>query len=129
MPVRGIRGATTVKNNSKVEIVSSTEELLKELVAANKIKIEDIASAVFSVTGDLNAEFPAVAARNLGWLYTPLLCTYEIDVPGSVKKCVRVLLHVNTGRKQSQITNVYLWGAKVLRPDLRAKRSGLYYSS
>ncbi len=129
MAVRGIRGAITVKKNSKAEIRSATARLLKEMVTANGIKIEDIASAIFSVTGDLNAEFPAAAARALGWIFTPLLCTYEIDVPGSVKKCVRVLLHVNTGKKQSGMRNIYLGGARALRPDLGAKSSGLYYSS
>jgi len=117
MKVRGIRGAITVKANSSKEIISSTEKLLKEMVKANKIKVEDIASAIFSVTRDLDADFPAQAARNLGWSYTPLLCTYEIDVPGGLKKCIRVLLHVNTNKSQKAIKNIYLSEAKNLRPD------------
>ncbi len=115
MHTRGIRGAVTVKSNSKKEIISKTGLLLKRIVAANKIKIEDIASAIFSVTRDLSSEFPATAARKLGWVYTPLLCTYEINVPGSLKKCVRVLLHVNTNKSQKEMNNVYLGDAKKLR--------------
>lgn len=115
MHTRGIRGAVTVKSNSKKEIISRTQLLLKKLVAANKIKTEDVASAIFSVTSDLNAEFPATAARKLGWIYTPLLCTYEINVPGSLRKCVRVLLHMNTNKSQKEIKNIYLGDAKKLR--------------
>ena len=129
MPIRGVRGAITVKRNSKKEIIASTERLLRKIISANKIKIENIASAIFSATADLNAEFPAVAARNLGWIYTPLLCTYEIDVPGSVKKCIRILLHINTKMKQKNIKNVYLGNAKKLRPDLKIKVKGMYYLS
>ena len=129
MPVRGIRGAITVKVNNKEEIVKKTSLLLRKIVSENKLKIDDIASVIFSVTEDLNAEFPAVAARKLGWLYTPLLCTYEINVPGSLKKCVRVLLHVNSPLKQSQIKNIYLDNAKKLRPDLSIQKKSAYYVS
>lgn len=129
MAIRGIRGATTVKVNGKKEIVSATEELLKKIVKANRLKADDIASAVFSVTRDLDAEFPAVAARRLGWIYTPLLCTNEIGVPGSLKKCIRILLHVNSNTSQKNIKNVYLNGAKKLRPDLNTKQKGIYYLS
>jgi len=115
MPLRGIRGAITVENNTKEEIVDKTKELLMETASANRIKIEDIASIIFSVTKDLNAEFPAVAARELGWNDTPLLCTYEIDVAGSLPKCIRVLTHVNTERKQGEMKHVYLRGAQNLR--------------
>jgi chorismate mutase len=117
MTLRGIRGAITVSNNKKAEMVAATEALLRKLVAANKIKVADIAAAFFSTTQDLNAEFPAVAARNLGWTYTPLLCTNEINVPGSLKKCIRVLLLVNSAKKQKDIKHVYLGNAKKLRPD------------
>jgi chorismate mutase len=116
--IRGIRGAISVSKNSKDEIVSSTKTLLREMTGLNKIKSEDIASIIFSVTKDLNAEFPAIAARKLGWSGTPLLCTYEVDVPGSLPRCIRVLIHVNSGKPQSSIKNVYLNDAKKLRPDL-----------
>jgi len=115
MALRGIRGATTVKNNTRKEILAATKELLTRLLAENKIKVAEIASAIFSVTRELNAEFPAQGARELGWNNTPLLCTYEIDVPGSLRKCVRVLVHVNTAKKQAQIKHLYLKEAKDLR--------------
>jgi len=116
--IRGIRGAISVPKNTKDEIISSTMLLLRKMVNANKVKIEDIASIIFSVTKDLNAEFPAIAARRMKWLSTPLLCTYEVDVPGSVKHCIRILMHVNSNKTQSSIKHVYLRNAKKLRPDL-----------
>ena len=115
MKIRGIRGATTVKNNDKKEIIAATKELLQEIVAANKLKIEDIASIVFTTTQDLNAEFPAVAAREIGWADTPLLCAKEIDVPGSLAKCIRVLLHVNSEAEQKDLKHIYLKEAVNLR--------------
>lgn len=115
MPVRGIRGATTVKNNAKEEIVAATKELLAEILKKNDFKIDDVASVVFTTTKDLNAEFPAVAARELGWEITPLLCASEIDVPKSLAKCIRVLLLVNTDQTQKKIKNVYLKEAVNLR--------------
>ncbi len=115
MSVRGIRGAITVGSNSSPEIKAATKELLLRIVAENSIEVEAIASIIFSVTSDLNAEFPAVAARELGWEDAPLLCTYEIDVPGSLAMCIRVLLHVNCEKKQAQIKHVYLKGASKLR--------------
>lgn len=115
MPLRGIRGATTASANTKEEIIASTRELLQEILVENEIEVDEIASVIFSVTKDLNAEFPAAAARELGWNGTPLLCTHEIDVPGSLPKCVRVLLHVNSQIKQSEMKHVYLKEAVSLR--------------
>jgi chorismate mutase len=115
MSVRGIRGATTVKSNTREEILSATKELLSEIMKSNQLKVSEIASIIFSTTKDLNAEFPAAAARELGWEETPLLCTCEIDVPGSLPKCIRVLLHVNSENKQSEIKHVYLREAVNLR--------------
>ncbi|MFC1568464.1 chorismate mutase [Candidatus Margulisiibacteriota bacterium] len=115
MPTRGIRGATTVANNQKGEIVGATRELLAEIFSANSLKVEDIATVIFTATDDLNAEFPAVAARELGWGDTPLLCSREIKVPGSLPKCIRVLLLVNSDPPQSQIKNIYLKEAVNLR--------------
>ncbi len=115
MAIRGIRGATTVKSNNRTAILDATRELLSAIIVANRLKVEDIASAIFSVTRDLNAEFPAVAARQIGWNDTPLLCTNEIAVPGSLPKCIRVLLHVNAGKGQRQMKHVYLKEARKLR--------------
>ena len=129
MAVRGIRGATTSDANTKTEIIAKTKEMLETLVKLNDIRVEDIASAVFSVTGDLDAEFPAVAARQMGWLYTPLFCTMEILVQGSLRSCIRVLLHVNSDLRQDEITHVYLHGAKKLRPDLDTKSEDRFYTS
>lgn len=129
MPVRGIRGAITADVNTKDEIVARTRELLEVLVSQNGLKVDDIASAVFSVTDDLNAEFPAVAARHLGWIGTPLFCTREIPVPGSLGRCIRVLLHVNDERPQSEMVHAYLRDAERLRPDLGAERGGRYISN
>jgi chorismate mutase len=116
--VRGIRGAISVSNNTKGEIISSTRTLLIKMIGLNKIKVGDIASIIFSATKDLDAEFPAIAARKLGWKNVPLLCTYEVDVPGSLSRCIRVLMHVNSKKSQSAIKHVYLNDAKKLRPDL-----------
>jgi len=115
---RGIRGATTIEHNDREEILSATTELLQLLISQNELRTEDIASAIFSLTEDLNAEFPAVAARMLGWNEVPLMCTREISVPGSLGKCIRVLLHVNTTRSISEIQHVYIRGAVNLRPSL-----------
>ncbi len=120
MPVRGIRGATTVPQNTREAIVEAARELLQLMVEANDVHPEDIASAWFTTTTDLNAEFPAVAAREMGWTYVPLMCSHEMDVPGSLRMCLRILLHVNTDKRQDEIRHIYLRGARVLRPDLDA---------
>jgi len=129
MAVRGIRGATTAPANTKSDIVARTKEMLEALVKLNDIRTEDIASAIFSVTEDLNAEFPAVAARQMGWLYTPLFCTMEIPVQGSLKSCIRVLLHVNTDMSQEEMKHVYLHEAEKLRPDLGTANKNKFYTS
>lgn len=116
--VRGIRGATTVKMNTEEAITSATKELLITMVKTNGIELDDIASAVFTVTADLDAAFPASAARELGWKYVPLLCATEIPVKGSLPMCIRVLLHVNTCKRQDEIEHIYLNEAARLRPDL-----------
>lgn len=129
MTVRGIRGATTVKLNNKEEIIEKTRELLELIVEKNNLDHSDIVSIIFSVTDDVNAEFPAVAARKLGWLYTPLLCTNEIPVPGSLRNCIRVLLHVNSEKKQDEMIQVYLYEARNLRPDLDEREGNKSYTS
>ena len=118
MALRGIRGAITVKTNSKPAIVEATTRLLTAMIDANKLKKDEIASIIFTATADLNAEFPATAARKLGLNSTPLLCAKEIDVKTALKKCVRVLILYNTNKSQKQIKHLYLDGAKILRPDL-----------
>ncbi|MCW2278315.1 chorismate mutase [Heliophilum fasciatum] len=119
--LRGLRGAITIEENSKKAIQQGTRELLLELVDANDLVTEDIASVFFSVTPDLNADFPAYTARELGWLGVPLMCFREIDVPGALPMCIRVLIHVNTGKAQDEMVHVYLGGATSLRPDLSSR--------
>lgn len=116
--VRGIRGAITVERNSREEIIAATKELLLSLIRENEVEVEDIASIFFTLTPDLNAEFPALAARELGWQYVPLLCAQEIDVPGAMGKVLRVLMHVNTEKSQKELKHLYLKGAATLRLDL-----------
>ena len=118
MSVRGIRGATTVAEDTAEAILSATEELVREIVQANGLEPADVASALFTVTPDLHAEFPAAAARRMGWTMVPLLNFTEIGVPGRLQKCIRVLVHVNTQRSQAEMVHVYLREAVALRPDL-----------
>ncbi len=129
MATRGVRGAITVKKNEKDAIVFATEMLLEKMISVNKIKVEDIAAVIFSVTSDLTKEFPAIAAREMGWLYTPLMCTNEVDIEGSLKKCIRVLMVVNSDRSQDKIKHVYLDEAQKLRPDLSTQQKDSYYLS
>lgn len=118
MSVRGIRGATTCAETSEAMFVA-VEALLQEILRVNPgLKTEDIASAWFTVTDDLQIAYPAAAARRLGWTEVPLMCAREIVVPGSLHHCVRVLLHWNTERSQAEIRHVYLNDAVSLRPDL-----------
>jgi chorismate mutase len=118
MFLRGIRGATVAQENSKEAIKTETMELLKAIFEANHVKAEDVGSIFFSVTQDLDAEFPAVAAREMGYKDVPLLCMNEIDVPGALAKCIRVLVHVNTEKMQKEMKHVYMKDAVKLRPDL-----------
>jgi chorismate mutase len=122
MKCRGIRGATTVEANTKAEIVLATQELLRMLVEANQFELDDLAAAIFTTTPDLTAEFPAWAARQMGWTEAALMCGHEMNVPGALQKCIRVLLLVNTDKRMSEIQHLYIKGAKDLRklpPDLQ----------
>ncbi|KAB8142728.1 chorismate mutase [Chloroflexia bacterium SDU3-3] len=114
---RGIRGATTCEANTREEILEATRDMLERIIRSNDLRPEDIASAIFSTTPDLNAEFPAVAARQLGWLDTALMCTHEMAVPGSLQRCIRVLVHWNTTRQADEVVHVYIRGAVNLRPE------------
>ncbi len=119
MVVRGIRGATTVSVDSSAEILDATRELLLELLRTNGITDnEEIASIIFTTSPDLTASFPAEAARLLGMNQVPLLCASEINKPGAMPLCIRVLIHWNTDKKQAEINHVYLREAKRLRPDV-----------
>jgi chorismate mutase len=115
---RGVRGATTADGNTREEILQATRQLLALMIRQNGIDPADVASAIFTTTVDLDAEFPALAARQLGWLDVALLCNHELDVPGSLRQCIRVMLHWNTAKPASEIMHVYVKGASVLRPDL-----------
>ncbi|MGI8474795.1 MAG: chorismate mutase [Thermomicrobiales bacterium] len=115
--VRGVRGATTALSNTSEDILEATDEMMRMLIALNDLKPEDVASAIFTTTPDLNATFPALAAREIGWLEVPLMCGHEMSVTGSLQKAVRVMLHINTTRLASEIRHVYLKGARQLRPE------------
>ena len=116
--MRGVRGAITVDSDDATEIVAATKRLLCAMIERNAVELDDIASVLFSLTPDLRAAFPALGARELGWVNVPMLHFTEINVPGSLTKCIRVLMHVNTTIAQDKIEHVYLDGAMVLRPDL-----------
>ena len=118
MLCRGVRGATTVQHNDRDEILVATRQLLALMIRRNAIDKKDVASAIFTTTPDLDAEFPALAARQLGWLEVPLLCGHEIVVPGGLPRCVRVLVHWNTDQAQAAIHHIYVRNAIKLRPDL-----------
>ena len=118
MPCRGVRGATTVANNSREEILFGTRQLLALLIRRNEIDPKDAGSVLFSTTQDIDAEFPALAARQLGWLEVPMLCSHELYVQGSLPRCIRVMIMWNTEKAQDEIHHVYIRGAKKLRPDL-----------
>jgi chorismate mutase len=118
-PVRlhGIRGATTVSHNDAAEILAATDELLRTLISANELEPDDIVSGLFTVTSDLDAAFPARAAEEFGWNIVALLHATEIPVPGSLPKCIRLLVHAYTPRSRAEIKHCYLRGATALRPD------------
>jgi chorismate mutase len=125
MSTRGVRGATTVPRNDSASITGRTLELLSILVSANALRPEELSCAIFTVTEDLDAEFPAMAVRSLpGWEEVPLLCGREIPVPGSLSRCVRVLLNWNTPKAQSEIRHAFLRGARELRPQWAVRVAG-----
>jgi len=129
VPVRGIRGATTADRNDAEAIVEATGELLTELIRLNEIDAEEVAFAYFTTTSDLDAEFPALAARRLGWIDVPLLCGQELAVrmpnPRGIGQCVRVVILYNTEKRQKEMRHVYLRGAQAIRRDLDRYRTKL----
>jgi chorismate mutase len=118
MPVRGIRGAVRVASNSRDEIFARTQELLRAMVSANRVEADDVAAACFTMTPDLNADFPAYAARDMGWTSVPLMCASEVAVPGAMDRVVRILLLVNTNLAARAVRHQYLGETACLRPDL-----------
>jgi len=122
MPIRGIRGATTVISDDPDLILQATCELLEAILYENgDIKVEEIASALFTTTEDIASTYPALAARRMGWDQVPMMCAREIPVPDSLPLCIRVLVHWNTDKEQNEIHHVYLRDAVNLRPDLAAR--------
>ena len=117
MPCRGIRGATVAEANSREAILAATRELLEAIIAANGVQPDDVASVFFTTSPDLTADYPALAARELGWLDAALLCNVDIAVPTGLARCVRVLIHWNTERRADEIRHCYLGEAERLRPD------------
>ena len=114
--VRGLRGATTADSNTRDAILEATRELLQELVEANDVSADDIAAVTFSTTRDLDAEFPAVAARvDLGWTEVAMMCGHEMEVPGGQERCIRVMILVNTDKAPHELKRIYLGGAASLR--------------
>jgi chorismate mutase len=115
--VRGVRGATTAGENTREAILAATRELLSLMIEANGLDSGDVASAIFTTTVDLNADYPALAARTLGWHDVALMCMHEMNVPHGVKQCIRILLHWNTTVAACDVKHVYIKGAVNLRPD------------
>lgn len=118
MLCRGVRGATLADANTKEAILAATKELLQAMIESNQIEKDAVACTYFTTTSDLNAEFPAVAARQLGWTEVALLCGQELNVPHSLPGCIRILILINTEKKAEQITHVYIRGAEALRQGL-----------
>lgn len=118
MLIRGIRGATTIEQDQGQQIIEATQELLQIMIEKNQLETEDIASVLFTTTSDIKSAFPALAARNLGWDKVPLMCCQEIEVSGSLPLCIRILMHVNTNKKQAEMKHIYLKEARKLRADL-----------
>lgn len=120
MTVRAIRGAITVEENEAEMILSATRHLLETILSRNpELLVDDLVSALFTLTPDLNAAFPALAARQMGWVQVPMMCAQEIPVPGALPRCIRVLLHWNTSIPAAQVHHVYLGEAVGLRPDIQ----------
>lgn len=118
MAVRAIRGAVQVAGNDRAEVLAGTTELVTEVMTRNELSTDDVISVIFTATPDLTAEFPALAARKLGFQEVPLICASEIDVPGAMPHVVRLMMHVETGKPRSALQHVYLRGAIALRLDI-----------
>lgn len=117
MKCQAIRGAITVEENTEEAILEATVFLLNQIISKNNLVEEDIVSMFFTATTDINATFPAKAARHLGFVNTPLMCGQEIEVPGALAKCIRLIMHVNTQKSKLELKHIYEKNAKILRPD------------
>ncbi len=116
--VRGVRGATTTEANDEKQILEATKEVLAQMIKENEIAPEQVAQVLITVSPDLNATFPAKALRLFeGWTYVPVMCATEIDVPNALEKCIRIMMTINTDKKQHEIKHIYLKEAKQLRPE------------
>ena len=118
MAVRAVRGAVQVGGNDRAEILAGTAELVTEVMNRNELSTDDVISVIFTATPDLNAEFPALAARKLGFQEVPLLCAAEIEVPGAMPHVVRLMMHVEMAKPRTAVQHVYLRGAAALRLDI-----------
>ncbi|NKZ05175.1 chorismate mutase [Actinomadura latina] len=118
MAVRAVRGATQIDADDRDQILEATTELVSEVMTRNGLTTDDVISVIFTVTPDLTAEFPALAARKLGFHEVPLLCATEIGVPGALPRVIRLMAHIETGRPRSGVQHVYLRGATALRLDI-----------
>jgi chorismate mutase len=127
--MRGVRGATTAEANTREAILAATRELLCLMIEANKIEPDDVASAIFTTTIDLNADYPALAARALGWHDVALMCMHEMNVPHGLKQCIRILLHWNTTVAACDVQHIYIKGAVNLRPDRAYHPTSLSHST
>jgi len=116
--VRGLRGATTVDEDTVEQVSARSQELMARLMERNGLEEDDIVSVLFTATADVTSTFPATAVREIGFGAVPLLCAAEIPVPGAMPRCIRVLLHVHTSRSKDEMHHVYLHGAQGLRDDL-----------
>ena len=123
MPVRAVRGATQLVSDTREEMLDRVAEMVTEVMSANQLEVDDFISVIFTATSDLVAEFPAYAARRLGFGEIPLLCARELEINGSMPRVVRMLAHVETDQPRAEITHVYLHGAAALRTDLTRVRS------
>ena len=120
--IRGVRGATTVDNDTEEAIIEATMEILSAMISANDLKEDDVASVFFTTTPDLTSAYPARGARRLGWTQTALMGGVEMDVKGSIPRCIRILIHWNTDKPQNEIKHIYLRDAVKLRPDWSANK-------
>ena len=118
MACRGVRGATTVEQDQPEEVLTATRELLAAMIFANDMKSEDVASIIFTTTADVVSVYPAVGARQLGWVDVPLICAQEMQVAGSLTHCIRIMLHWNTDKPQDEVQHIFMNEAKRLRPDI-----------
>ncbi len=120
MMVRGLRGATTVEHDEEQAVLAATDALVIEMAEANRVSPKDIISVLISTTTDIKSTFPAKAVRSIeGWMYVPVMCTHEMDVPGAMPLCIRALMHVNTDIPQRFVQHIYQKNAVKLRPDLQ----------